>query len=53
MLARDCVTIMNDVEEFGVEWQARKDEPNLREDCLFVQAAEAACAHNSANDFDF
>jgi hypothetical protein len=81
MLARDGVTIVNDVDEFGAEWQVRDDEPklfrtlrepqhphatckpisevtktsrrHLRQDAMFVQAAEAACAHKPAKDFDF
>jgi hypothetical protein len=29
MLARDGVTIVNNVDEFGSEWQVREDEPML------------------------
>jgi hypothetical protein len=81
MLARDGVTVLDDVNEFGAEWQVHEDEPklfrllrepqhphavckpvsevtrasrrHLREDGMFVKAAEAACASKSKNDFDF
>jgi hypothetical protein len=43
MIARDGVTILNDVEEFGAEWQVRGDEPKLFRTLREPQHPHAMC----------
>jgi hypothetical protein len=43
MLARNGMTILNDVNEFGAEWQVREDEPKLFRTLREPQHPHAAC----------